>query len=235
MREIKKERKTKYAFSFLSLYNQDGIVKKLTAMAEQGWLIENMENPFLWRYRRIEPRTLSFALVYSPHNFASNPESQTARILKDELCAADGWFPAASRETLCVYFNESTKPVPIETDPKTQVKTIFSAMRFRWCYYLLMLLLVEIFSLYMTANIGSGGLFAAFSSPHMLPLVLANLFLLFYVGYLLWSDIHWYRHAAKAADTAIFMSITHKRFSASWLALFIIAFVILLLTLSLCR
>lgn len=57
----------------------------------------------------------------------------------------------------------------------------------------------------------------------------------FYVGYLLWSDIHWYRHAAKAADTGIFMPITHKRFSASRLALFIIAFVILLLTLSLCR
>lgn len=108
----------------------------LLCLLEQGWLIENMGNPFLWRYRRIEPRTLSFALVYS---------------------------------------------------------------------------------------------------PHMLPLVLADLFLFFYVGYLLWSDIHWYRHAAKAADTGIFMPITHKRFSASRLALFIIAFVILLHTLSLCR
>ena len=97
-------------------------------MAEQGWLVENMENPFLWRYRRIEPRTLSFALVYSPHNFAANPESQAARFLKDELCAADEWFPAASRETLCVYYNESAKPVPKETDPKMQVKTIFFAL-----------------------------------------------------------------------------------------------------------
>ena len=63
MREHKKE--TKCGFGGVSMYDQQGIEKKLADMARKGWLIEEMQNAFFWNYRRIEPKELHFAAVYA--------------------------------------------------------------------------------------------------------------------------------------------------------------------------
>ena len=68
MREHKKE--TKCGFGGVSMYDQQGIEKKLADMARKGWLIEEMQNAFFWNYRRIEPKELHFAAVYA----AAKPE-----------------------------------------------------------------------------------------------------------------------------------------------------------------
>ena len=46
MREHKKE--TKCGFGGVSMYDQQGIEKKLADMARKGWLIEEMQNAFFW-------------------------------------------------------------------------------------------------------------------------------------------------------------------------------------------
>ena len=137
MREHKKE--TKCGFGGVSMYDQQGIEKKLTDMARKGWLIEEMQNAFFWNYRRIEPKELHFAAVYAAMTFDVDADSAAAQKEKDELCARDGWIAAASwggNGFLRVYYNEQPDPVPIETDPVVQTESIYAAMKKRWPYFL---------------------------------------------------------------------------------------------------
>ena len=129
MRKHKKE--TKCGFGGVSMYDQQGIEKKLADMARKGWLIEEMHGALLWTYRRIEPKELHFAAVYSPQNFGIDADSLAAQSTKNELCARDGWIPAADWETLRVYYNEQPDPVSIETDPVVQTESIYAAMKKR--------------------------------------------------------------------------------------------------------
>ena len=132
MREHKKE--TKCGFGGVSMYDQQGIEKKLADMARKGWLIEEMQNAFFWNYRRIEPKELHFAAVYAAMTFDVDADSAAAQKEKDELCARDGWVAAASwggNGFLRVYYNEQPDPVPIETDPVVQTESIYAAMKKR--------------------------------------------------------------------------------------------------------
>ena len=137
MRKHKKE--TKCGFGGVSMYDQQGIEKKLADMARKGWLIEEMQNSFFWNYRRIEPKELHFAAVYAAMTFDVDADSAAAQKEKDELCARDGWVAAASwggNGFLRVYYNEQPDPVPIETDPVVQTESIYAAMKKRWPYFL---------------------------------------------------------------------------------------------------
>ena len=77
MREHKKE--TKCGFGGVSMYDQQGIEKKLADMARKGWLIEEMQNAFFWNYRRIEPKELHFAAVYAAMTFDVDADSAAAQ------------------------------------------------------------------------------------------------------------------------------------------------------------
>ena len=137
MRKHKKE--TKCGFGGVSMYDQQGIEKKLADMARKGWLIEEMQNSFFWNYHRIEPKELHFAAVYAAMTFDVDADSAAAQKEKDELCARDGWVAAASwggNGFLRVYYNEQPDPMPIETDPVVQTESIYSAMKKRWPYFL---------------------------------------------------------------------------------------------------
>lgn len=84
------KRAVKWGFAGIVLYDQQRIEKKLTDMARKGWLIEEMQNAFFWNYRRIEPKELHFAAVYSAMTFDVDADSAAAQKEKDELCACDG-------------------------------------------------------------------------------------------------------------------------------------------------
>ena len=53
--------KTKYEYNFYSFYDHTGMEQHFEKMAAQGWLIEKLG--YFWRYRRIEPQALLFAVV----------------------------------------------------------------------------------------------------------------------------------------------------------------------------
>ena len=58
-------KQTKRRIEVRSFYDRTGIERHLEKMAAKGWMIERVDG-FGWRYRRIEPQQLRFAVTYFP-------------------------------------------------------------------------------------------------------------------------------------------------------------------------
>lgn len=114
--------------ALFSLYDRSGMEEHLTQMAEQGWLLEKI-GAYLWTYRRIEPKQLTFSVTYFPSASQFDPEPSEAQETFYDFCAHTGWVLAASSAQLQVFYNERPDPVPIETDPVREVETIHKAMK----------------------------------------------------------------------------------------------------------
>lgn len=108
-------------------YDHTGIQKHLEDMAAKGWLLDKMG--FLWRYRRIEPQRLRFAVTYFPEASAYDPDPAAGQQDYRELCLDAGWTHAATAGQLQIFYTDAETPVPLETDPRIQVETIHRAMR----------------------------------------------------------------------------------------------------------
>lgn len=111
-----------------SLYDRSGMEEHLTQMAENGWLLEKI-GAYLWTYRRIEPKQLTFSVTYFPSASQFDPAPSEEQETFYDFCAHTGWVLAAASAQLQVFFNERPDPVPIETDPAGEVETIHRAMK----------------------------------------------------------------------------------------------------------
>ncbi len=200
---------TKWGFAFIALYNRAAIEKKLRKMAAKGWLIEEMQNSVVWIYRRIEPRVLTFAAVYSPLTYENDAVSIEKQNERDELYAADGWVAAADWDTLRVYYNELPDPVPIETEPIVQVESIYKALKKQWRYYIL---LAIAFSFQLTGHIYSGiagSLASNFS--HFFALMSLDVCMIFLALAQLFSDIWWHKKALAAAEQGVLLPLNRSK------------------------
>ena len=61
-----------------SLYDRSGMEEHLAKMAEKGWLLEKI-GAYLWTYRRIEPKQLTFSVCYFPKASQFDPEPSEAQ------------------------------------------------------------------------------------------------------------------------------------------------------------
>lgn len=121
-------KKTKHRIEHFSFYDHTGIVRHLEKMAEQGWLLESRTN-FTWKYRRIEPKKLHFAVTYFPQASGFDPEPSEKQRIFEEFCSEAGWRHLLSSAQMQIFVNEAEDPVPIETDALIQVETIHKAMK----------------------------------------------------------------------------------------------------------
>lgn len=122
MKEVKRQ------LEWFAFYDKTAIEEKLEAMAAKGWLIEQ-PGTYLWRYRRIEPKKLHVTVTYFPNASAFDPEPTEGQQRMADFCARDGWIPAARWGQMQIFYNEQEDPVPIETDPVTQVETIHRSVK----------------------------------------------------------------------------------------------------------
>ena len=112
----------------VSFYDRRAIEERLTKMAAQGWMVEQPGN-YLWRYRRMEPKKLHFAVTYFPNASGFDPGPTEGQQQMEEYCARDGWVSVVRWGQMQIFYNERENPMPIETDPVTQVATIHRTMR----------------------------------------------------------------------------------------------------------
>ena len=119
-------RQTKYVVTQFTFYDRTGIQRMLEKQARKGWLLESI-HPFAWKYRRIEPKKLHFAVTYFPKASAFDPYPSRQEEFYREFCAHSGWILAASNAQLQVFYNEAEDPVPIETDALMEVENIHKA------------------------------------------------------------------------------------------------------------
>ena len=114
----------------LSFYDQKGIEDKLEKMAARGWMLEKPGTVF-WTYRKIPPQSLRFAVTYFPSATQFDPGPSEAQLTKEEFCAWDGWRLVARWDAMQIFCTAQEDPVPIETDPVTQVENIRRTMKKR--------------------------------------------------------------------------------------------------------
>ena len=115
-------------YPLYAFYDHTGMARHLEKMAQKGWMLEKIHTNSLWRYRRIKPQTLHFAVTYFPHasDFDAAPGEDQQEFY--DLCEAAGWQFVAQTFQIQVFCNAQKDPVPLDTDPKVQVENIHEAM-----------------------------------------------------------------------------------------------------------
>lgn len=122
---MKDKKRTLEIFSF---YDRSGLEKRLTRMAEKGWLLESI-GPSLWTYRRIEPKKLAFCVCWFPAASAFDPGPSEEQQTFYDFCEHTGWVLAGAYGQMQVFYSEAPDPVPIETDPVVEVDAIHRAAK----------------------------------------------------------------------------------------------------------
>lgn len=122
-------RNTKRKFLFLQIYDHTGIKTRLEEMAEKGWKLEKIGELGLYKFRRIEPVSLHYAVVYFPDASEFDPEPGVRQREFIELCEQSGWEYIDSTAQMLVFCTECVNPIPIETDAQLQVDTVHKAMK----------------------------------------------------------------------------------------------------------
>lgn len=202
-----------------SLYDRSGMEEHLAQMAEQGWLLEKI-GAYLWTYRRIEPKALTFSVCYFPKASQFDPEPSEEQETFYDFCAHTGWVLAASNAQLQVFYNEGQDPVPIDTDPVQEVATVHRAMKKSFLpAQLLMLVMVFLY----------GGMFVSdfrrdpiktLSGPGNLFFCLCVVLLLVMTATETVTYFRWHRKAVKAAQQGEFYGTKgHQKLQMVCLAL----------------
>lgn len=195
---------TKHRMEFFSFFNHTGIAAHLTKMAKKGWMIESITNMY-WTYRRIEPKDLRFSVSYYPRASDFDPEPTEEQQTFHDFCARTGWEYVCSWFQMQVFCNERKNPVPLDTDPITEVDTLHRACKknFLIGYYFLSFvgLVMSVYSLmgiYFTP-------IDVFSSSNKIVILLAYLSLLALSLVEIVTYWTWYNNAKTAARDGIFV------------------------------
>lgn len=119
---------TKYQLNFFSFYDFSAIEKHLSQMADEGWMLKRAEGA-VWKYERMEPKQLHFAVTYFPKATALDPEPSDELKMLWDFCEHTGWKLAAQAAQIQIFYNESENPRPIETDPVIRIENIHRSAR----------------------------------------------------------------------------------------------------------
>lgn len=192
-------KKVKRRAEFFSLYDHTGMEEHLTRMAEKGWLLEKIGRTF-WTYRRIQPKKLTFSVCYFPKASQFDPGPSEEQQTFFDFCRHTGWVLACTHAQLQVFYNEQPDPVPIETDPVQEVRTIHKAMKKTLLPSYLFLLLIGIMYAALSVFQLRRSLVDTLSSPSSLLAILCWILILLMTVVEFASYVHWYRRALRAAE-----------------------------------
>lgn len=188
----------KRRFETFSFFEYTDIARHLTKMAKKGWLIEKISN-LGWRYRRIEPKNLSFFIAYFPRSSAYDPEPTEEQKAYHEFCAHTGWKLAAANAQMHIFYNEQENPTPIETDPVLKIVTVHSAAQMSYLPTYFVFLLIAIVECVRFGSKLKTDLIWNLSSTAYLLTSFAWLILLIHCTVELGGYFIWYARAKKAA------------------------------------
>ena len=131
-------RQTKRKIAQFTFYDRTGIQKLLEKEAQKGWLLEKISS-WGWKFRRIEPANIKYAVTYFPQASMFDPEPTEKQKNFWDLCEHTGWRLASHNAQMQIFYNERENPIPIETDAAIELENIESSAKksFLVSYYLL--------------------------------------------------------------------------------------------------
>lgn len=196
---------TKRRLEPYNLLNQAKICAHLEQMAQKGWLLEKITN-FGWRYRKIAPKPLRFAVTYYPYASEFDPEPPEDQLQFYDFCAHTGWKLACAAAQMQIFYNEAPDPVPIQTEPELELQALHaSAKRSLLPSYWLLLGVAMLQLIMFTVDLVREPV-ASLSSADVLYRGAVFLLLAIQCGGELAVYFCWLRKARKAADQGIFLS-----------------------------
>jgi len=212
-------KETKRRLETFSFYDRTGLEAHLARMAEEGWLLDKI-GQFLWHYRRIEPKKLTFSVTYFPKASAFDPEPSEEQETFYDFCRHTGWVLAASSAQLQVFYNEGPDPVPIETDPVLEVESIHRTMKRSFLPSQLMLLAVAVLDVGLLVCRLIDAPIGLLASPASVLTAMCWVLVFVLTGVELGGYFWWHRKAVKAAEQGEFLdSRSHRKLQIGALAL----------------
>lgn len=208
---------TKITLEKFAFCDHAAIRRRMEDMATMGWLVEKPGNVF-WKFRRIEPKKLTFAVTYFADASEFDPAPTDGQQTMAEFCAKHGWTLAAQYGKMQIFYNENESPIPIETDPVTQVETIHRSMKKSLLPSHLMLLALCVCQLvFMGLQLHSSPV-EFLSTPSSLYLALMWVMLTASTVCEISAYFFWHRKAKQAAESGVFYEgkLSH---AVSWIFL----------------
>ncbi len=212
-------KETKRRLETFSFYDRTGLEEHLARMAAEGWLLDKI-GQFLWHYRRIEPKKLTFSVTYFPKASAFDPEPSEEQETFYDFCRHTGWVLAASSAQLQVFYNEGPDPVPIETDPVLEVESIHRTMKRSFLPSQLMLLALAVLDVGLLVWRLIDDPIGLLASPASVLTAMCWVLVFVLAGVELGGYFWWHRKAVKAAEQGEFLdSRSHRKLQIGALVL----------------
>ena len=108
-------------------YDGEGIARHLEKMAAKGWRLEKI-GALCWRYGRVEPAGVHYAVTYFPEASEYNPYPTDSQEEFYDYCREAGWNLVTEWDRMQVFSTERAHPIPIETDEAARVQVIHRSM-----------------------------------------------------------------------------------------------------------
>lgn len=121
-------RTTKRVLTQFCFYDRTGIQKMLEKQAAKGWMLESI-GQLGWKYRRIEPKNVRFAVTYYANASMFDPYPTAGEKLYQDFVEHSGWQFVASNAQMQIFCTEEEAPIPIETDPVVELQNIHKAVK----------------------------------------------------------------------------------------------------------
>lgn len=196
----------RYAF-----YDQTGMQTHFEEMAAKGWLIEKVNSYFL-QFRRIEPQKLHIAITYFPDASEFDPAPSDKQQMMEDFAAKDGWILLTRFGQMQVFCNTEEDPTPIETDPVTQVETIFRAMKKNLLPAHLSMFVLAIYQLVFNGHRLFTDTVDFLSTPHLLAALPIWLLILITEIYEIIVCLRWHKKAKPAAENGVVVPVKTNHF-----------------------
>ena len=194
----------KHRLEPLSFYDHTGIEKHLSKMAQKGWMIERITNQY-WTYRKIEPQNLTFAVTYyaSASDFDADPSDKQLGFY--DYCSRNGWELACTWFQMQIFYSSLAHPVPIDTDPVYEVKTIHNGCKANYLKGYWILLILGLIGFYFLLSGIIGHTLHMLSSASHLFMGMCGTLLLVLSSVELICYYTWHRRAVSKAECGIFL------------------------------
>lgn len=223
-------RNTKRRLETFSFFDHTGIARHFSAMAEKGWLIEKMSN-FGWVYRRIEPKKLTFSVCFYPKASDFDPEPTPEQKEFHDFCEYAGWTLAATSAQMQVFYSERENPIPIETDPALEVRTIHAAAKRSYLPVWFVLLVLCLLNGAMFVLSLLGDFIGLLASAMRLGTGVGWFLLLIMCAVEVCGYFIWHKKAVKAAERGEFLETrSHPRLQKAIFAVVMLGFAYYLVT-----
>lgn len=219
-------KQTKLTLERFSFCDHIAIQEHLEDMALKGWMVEKSGNLF-WRFRRIEPKKLHFAVTYFPDASEFDPGPTEGQKMFEEFSSTQGWVLASQWGKMQIFYNEAENPTPIDTDPVTQVDTIYRSMKKNVLPTQFLMLALCVYQLvFMSWQMHSEPV-EFLSRPSSLNMFLMWILLSISTISEIGTYLHWHHKAKLAADGGVFYGVKLNH-TASWVIVSLALLVILL-------